>query len=330
MTEQTIPAEDWHVQSILVPITRQMHALMHEQHYDHPTYGRNPTRIKVNITFPLTLLSKISSLNDDHEFAIDYIYMKRFERYTNTNNPILINDKPEYPFSNTGWSNTPVAIKTNRVSLEETIIAEIQNILSTDPKSLPNPFDVSAIITDFLTPETITDEIKHRIEEAEKIRQDEYRKEVEAKEKVRQEQERAKIERENKIQAENEQINRWRAAWIERCGSDRLKIATRKGYNCIKQFVTEFVETEFDQNFIHDANNDIKFKERSCPTLKALLKVEEFEKIDAPGVAIKIVWLPYGTEVDEYGDATNEGEAIEIKLLDNYFYLPTNILPDNA
>ena len=58
--------------------------------------------------------------------------------------------------------------------------------------------------------------------------------------------------------------------WISKHGSERLRRARKRGYCCNKQYLLERVEKDFDTPATLAHQNDVEYKDRSCPTLSAL------------------------------------------------------------
>lgn len=137
----------------------------------------------------------------------------------------------------------------------------------------------------------------------------------------------AEAEAEKKAEAERQaEFNRKKAeaeakveAWIQENGSERLKLGRKEGHKCRKLLISEIVAKEFP-GAVLDYNEWVSDKDRSCPTLEALKRLDDLRKnpwTDDVG----IFWLPYGlSEVEEeipgdcYPDASEACEAIRIRI----------------
>lgn len=104
-------------------------------------------------------------------------------------------------------------------------------------------------------------------------------------------------------------------AWIKEHGSDRLKKSFEKNYKCKKLYLLERLKHDVG-NYVLDYDAKIERKDRSCPSMEALLEVERIEKIEGITEA-KVVWLPYGTAIEDYNDAS---EGIEAKFFGYWIY----------
>jgi len=125
--------------------------------------------------------------------------------------------------------------------------------------------------------------------------------------------ERAKIEK-REAQKEFEKCLKAteRLGWINANGSDYLKLAVSLGYNCQRRYVEERAATELpDFDFEVDFDDEIKYRDRSCPSLDGLQEIVELKK---KGFEAKVVWLTCPTS-EKYCVDFSSCEAI---LIENY------------
>lgn len=124
-----------------------------------------------------------------------------------------------------------------------------------------------------------------------------------------------------KAQEEREQAQRKaREEWILAHGSERLVKGFQMGYTCTGLFEKEFAAFHFPDAEC-DWHDEAKWKERRCPSLEALQRVEEYMQ-RFPEFRFEIVWLtapprPFGMDEQEYADleaAFEACEAIVIKI----------------
>lgn len=151
-------------------------------------------------------------------------------------------------------------------------------------------------------------EAEHAIREAQK-----------AESEARQAAERAKeaAEREAREAAEKaakEERQREKRQWIEQYGSDYLKKATKLGYDCQRQYVTERAAREFP-GFTVDFDKYADWRSRSCPSEEALELLEDI--MNRGYKDVKIVWL---TEPPYYWSRYSDGhyEAREAVVVRDY------------
>ncbi len=129
----------------------------------------------------------------------------------------------------------------------------------------------------------------------------------------------AKAERETKCVAEaaeakakKEQVEAERAAWIAEFGSDYLQRATKLGYNCQRQYVTERALSEFP-GYEVDFDDRAKWNSRACPSVEALFEVESL--VEA-GHEAEVIWLTcFATDEAEsnYPELFDPCEAIVVR-----------------
>lgn len=157
--------------------------------------------------------------------------------------------------------------------------------------------------------DNITNELMKEIE----IRNTEIEEENEKRKKAFIEKVEAKINYEK----EKKKLEKEKAEWIKKYGSERLQKAFKYGYECQRMYVIERAEQEFP-DYIVDFNETAEFYERVNPSLEAL---EEVEALIEKGYNAEIVWLtaePTNNVDDEedyedYDDYFEEREAIRIR-----------------
>ena len=149
-------------------------------------------------------------------------------------------------------------------------------------------------------------EAEHAIREAQKA-------ESEARQAANRAKEAAEREaREAEEKAMKEEREREKKQWIDIYGSDYLKKATKLGYDCQRQYVTERAAREFP-GFTVDFDNYAYWRSRSCPSEKALELVEDAQ--ERGFATAKVVWLidpPYYWDSYE-NDRYAEREAVVIE-----------------
>lgn len=141
-------------------------------------------------------------------------------------------------------------------------------------------------------------------------------KEEKDKEYAEREDERKKREEEqkkdkNRKRIEKEKRENDKIEWIKSNGSEHLKDALELGYDCQRKYVMERVEKEFP-DYILDFDDKANWKDRSCPSEKALTDVKELIK---KGFDAEVIWLtdpPYEHNPYEDGEF-DEAEAIVIR-----------------
>lgn len=120
---------------------------------------------------------------------------------------------------------------------------------------------------------------------------------------------------------EKKRLASLKRAWISEHGSERLRKGSEKGYSCEKLFTIELVAS-LSSDFVLDYDGKVSTKARSCPTLAALLRVEELEKSEWIDEA-RVCWLPQGFAELEEEPSYEEPqgfEAIEIEINGHYAY----------
>jgi len=130
----------------------------------------------------------------------------------------------------------------------------------------------------------------------------EYAKRLDEQSAIREEQDARRREgkeaREKALEAEKEGKELEKRTWIDRYGSDHLKKAVGLGYNCQRLYVEERVLLEHP-NYTVDFDDVAEWKERSCPSKKAL---DELESVIIAGANAEIVWLTKLPHNNQYND----------------------------
>lgn len=145
--------------------------------------------------------------------------------------------------------------------------------------------------------------------------------ELQAEEERKKEAERKAREAQERAQKEREKAQRQaREEWILAHGSERLKKGHQMGYSCTGLFEKEFAAFYFPDAEC-DWHEEARWKERRCPSLEALRRVEEYAQ-RFPEWGFEIVWLtspprPFGMNEEDYGARESQFEpceAIAIKI----------------
>ena len=105
-----------------------------------------------------------------------------------------------------------------------------------------------------------------------------------------------------------------RAAWITEFGSDYLQRATKLGYSCQRQYVTERALSEFP-GYEVDFDDRAKWNSRACPSIEALFEVESL--VEA-GREAEVVWLTHFTTDEEENDYPEPLAPCEAIVVRNY------------
>ncbi len=103
--------------------------------------------------------------------------------------------------------------------------------------------------------------------------------------------------------------------WITAYGSERLKRATKLGYNCQRLYVMERAAKEFPE-FIVDFDNRTSWNTRNCPSAEIL---SEVEKLIENGFSAEVVWL---TRPAYYGNEPEPDDFDEFKPLEAIVIYP--------
>lgn len=100
---------------------------------------------------------------------------------------------------------------------------------------------------------------------------------------------RRKEEKRRRKQKERERRKAEKEEWIEEHGSEVLRDAYEEGYDCQRRYATERVRKEHHEDFYLDFDGTSEYKDRSCPSEKALRFAQE--------TGGEVVWLTHpGTE----------------------------------
>lgn len=130
-----------------------------------------------------------------------------------------------------------------------------------------------------------------------------------------------KEEREKAAEAakelEKQRKHNEKSQWIEEHGSDYLKRAFSREYNCHRRYVEERVALEYP-GFVVDWEDTAKWKSCACPSEKAL---DELDKLPDD---FEVGWLVRRHDHDP--DDYEEGVEREVIFLDNYLGLGVDIL----
>ncbi len=108
-----------------------------------------------------------------------------------------------------------------------------------------------------------------------------------------------------------------KAAWIEAHGSDHLKLAWQREYDCQRLYVTERAALEFP-DFTVDVDDTANWDDRTCPSPEAL--AEEVALSEShPDTEICTVWLtcPVGG-MDEYDEFPTREAIVVSGFLGEY------------
>lgn len=138
--------------------------------------------------------------------------------------------------------------------------------------------------------------------------------ELKEEERAREAERKAREEREKAEQEKKEALRKAREQWILAHGSERLVKAFQLGYECSGLFEKEFAAFHFP-NGECDWYNEARQKERRCPSLKALQRLEEYKK-RFPEWEFQIVWLtssprPFGMDLEDYAEREHRFEPCE-------------------
>ena len=121
-------------------------------------------------------------------------------------------------------------------------------------------------------------------------------------------------ERENRRkmeQAKKEAKEREKAEWIQAHGSERLKEAFTRGYDCQRMYILERVAQELPGYIVYkfDGRDEWELHNRSCPSQEAL---EEVKRLEAQGYHPVVKWAKLAPSDEDEG-----GEA-EIVYIEDY------------
>lgn len=128
-----------------------------------------------------------------------------------------------------------------------------------------------------------------------------------------------------KTQAKADKIKAEKLDWINQHGSERLRGGVKQGYNCQKIYTYEKGNMILGHGYEFDYEGDVSTKERSCPSMAALVEVNHLNK---KAIDPTIVWLPNGLHQLNDPNACDDTydyescEAVEVRLdgLQGYWY----------
>jgi len=104
-------------------------------------------------------------------------------------------------------------------------------------------------------------------------------------------------------QAEKQAKEREKAEWIQAHGSERLKEAFVRGYDCQRMYILERVAQELPGYIVYqfDGRDAWELRDRSCPSQEAL---EEVKRLEAQGYRPAVKWAKLApSDEDEGGEA---------------------------
>jgi len=110
-------------------------------------------------------------------------------------------------------------------------------------------------------------------------------------------------EERKKKQAKKEAEEREKAQWIKTHGSQHLREAFTRGYDCQRMYITERVAQELPGYIVYkfDGRDEWELYDRSCPSPEAL---EEVKRLEAQGYRPVVKWAKLGaSDEDEGGQA---------------------------
>jgi len=110
-------------------------------------------------------------------------------------------------------------------------------------------------------------------------------------------------EERKKKQAKKEAEEREKAEWIQAHGSEHLKEAFTRGYDCQRMYILERVAQELPGYIVYkfDGRDEWELYDRSCPSPEAL---EEVKRLEAQGYRPVVKWAKLGaSDEDEGGQA---------------------------
>jgi len=115
-------------------------------------------------------------------------------------------------------------------------------------------------------------------------------------------------------QAKKETEEREKAQWIQAHGSEHLKEAFTRGYDCQRMYITERVAKELPGYIVYkfDGRDEWELYNRSCPSQEAL---EEVKRLEAQGFHPVVKWAKLAPSYEDDG-----GEAEIVYLEDFHGY----------
>jgi len=219
----------------------------------------------------------------------------------NSTRRVIVDKKPVKMYDGKGWG----WLEEDRVHFFD----EPQSVDSLVAWEQARVKRLKAAETDPANLEIIAElEAEHAIREAQKA-------ESEARQAANRAKEAAEREaREAEEKAMKEEREREKRQWIDQHGSNYLKKATKLGYDCQRQYVTERAAREFP-GFTVDFNNYADWRSRSCPSEEALELLEDI--LNRGFKDAKIVWL---TAPPYYWSRYSDGhyEAREAVVVGDY------------
>jgi hypothetical protein len=213
-------------------------------------------------------------------------------------------------------------VMTYPVYPDELVRCHLINLI--DAGQLNEPVDLGTIFSEMMTWKKIIDDAQPLVDAAERDRLLRYT-EQERQKAIAQEQKdlaaKQKVERELQ-DAINRDVRR--KSWIENHGSDMLKVAVGRGYECNSRFLKEWGCAMLGLDYLIDFKGDVTTQPRTCPSDEALAEILRLEtinwsEIETP-VSLNIVWLPHGDdELRGWGSGDSACEAVEVALSEPYF-----------
>lgn len=291
-------------QTAIYEISEEYHAELHRKGIPHKNVTvRNSSRTYVEITleFDEQLAAELYPLTAEHKYKLEM----------GTRVPKHNADK-SFSFYNANFSKE---ISSSKVTPDDHVIGIHDYVKTKINKEFTNIVDINEFILDIQRKQS-----EWPLANAQAAVLEEQRKKLYAEQvardaeqyKLKEEQQRAQWEEEEKREAE---ALASQLAWIKEHGSERLIKSFDKGYKCKKLYLLERLKHDVG-NYVLDYDAKIERKGRSCPSMEALLEVERIEKIEGITEA-KVVWLPYGTAIEDYNDAS---EGIEAKFFGYWIY----------
>ena len=118
-------------------------------------------------------------------------------------------------------------------------------------------------------------------------------------------------EERKKKEAKKQAEEREKAEWIQAHGSQHLREAFTRGYDCQRMYITERVAKELPGYIVYkyDGRDEWELYNRSCPSQEAL---EEVKRLEAQGYRPVVKWAKLAPSYEDDG-----GEA-EIVYLEDY------------
>lgn len=293
-------------QKLVYTISDTFHAELHAKQIPHKNVTASGSSVAVEITleYDELLAAQVAPLKADHsfDFSRDQLIVKTDEH----GNPVI---KSIYDENGRVRMNEIIPIKQG-IDIEKLAI-----------EKNTNPFRNVLNIDDILE-EIIHCKELEQLANAQAAQQEELRVKLYAEQVAKEENEhlakRLMEEEEYKARESiQKQIKAEKIEWASQYGSDRLKKGFEQGYTCNKLYLYERMKHDIGDNAILDYDGKIERKNRSCPSMEGLLEAERITKIK--GITdVQIVWLPNGTEIEDYGEPC---EAVEAKFHGYFVYI---------